>query len=202
MLTGETMTFFATSENLLIKILIVAAGVFFVGLLIYSILFPLIKKHRAAANILLHPTVPLLQSIDVPVYRKIAVALDFSDNDARLIAYAIGQARNESSFVLIHIVETATSILLGQETDDYETQQDQERLDNYVQQLKEKGYEAEGALGYRHRSKEIVRIVKATHADMLVVGAHGHTGFKDFVYGETINAVRHELKIPVLIVDL
>ena len=31
---------------------------------------------------------------------------------------------------------------------------------------------------------------------MLVVGAHGHTGLKDFIYGETINAVRHELKIP------
>ena len=39
-------------------------------------------------------------------------------------------------------------------------------------------------------------------ADMLVIGAHGHTGIKDFIYGETVNAVRHELKIPVLIVNV
>jgi manganese transport protein len=37
---------------------------------------------------------------------------------------------------------------------------------------------------------------------MLVVGAHGHTGLKDFIYGETVNSVRHELKIPVLVVNL
>jgi manganese transport protein len=37
---------------------------------------------------------------------------------------------------------------------------------------------------------------------MLVIGAHGHSGVKDWVYGETIDKVRHELKIPVLIVNL
>lgn len=150
----------------------------------------------------MHPEVPALQNIEVPVYKKIAVALDFSENDTKLIAYAIGQAQKDSQFVLIHIVETATSILLGTETDDYETKQDNERLNIFVSQLKEKGFDAEGILGFRHRSKEIVRIVKGQKADMLVVGAHGHTGLKDFIYGETINAVRHELKIPVLIVHL
>ena len=71
-----------------------------------------------------------------------------------------------------------------------------------VRLLKEKGFESEGILGYRHRAKEIVRIVKEEKADMLVAGAHGHTGIKDIIYGETINTVRHELKIPVLIVHL
>ena len=47
-----------------------------------------------------------------------------------------------------------------------------------------------------------MRIVKENNADMLVLGAHGHTGFKDFIYGETVNSVRHELKIPVLVVNL
>ena len=39
-------------------------------------------------------------------------------------------------------------------------------------------------------------------ADMLVVGAHRHTGLKDLIYGETINTVRHELQIPVLVVNV
>jgi manganese transport protein len=37
---------------------------------------------------------------------------------------------------------------------------------------------------------------------MLVIGAHGHTGVKDWLFGETIDTVRHELKIPVLIVNV
>jgi manganese transport protein len=37
---------------------------------------------------------------------------------------------------------------------------------------------------------------------MLVVGAHGHRGIKDLIYGQTVNTVRHELRIPVLMVTL
>jgi len=37
---------------------------------------------------------------------------------------------------------------------------------------------------------------------MLVIGAHRHSGIKDLIYGETVNTVRHELAIPVLIVNL
>ena len=47
-----------------------------------------------------------------------------------------------------------------------------------------------------------LKLVMDNKADMLVIGAHGHTGIKDFIYGETVNAVRHELKIPVLIVNV
>lgn len=202
MLTDEASSFFVASDSSLLKIVIVLAGLAFVILLVCSIVFPLLARNKKTGSIQMHADVPVLQNLGIPVYKKIAVALDFSENDSKLMAYAIGQAQKDSQFILVHIVETATSILLGKETDDYETQKDTERLDIYVKQLKEQGFEATGFLGFRHRSKEIVRIVKDQKADMLVVGAHGHTGLKDFIYGETINAVRHELKIPVLIVHL
>jgi len=35
-----------------------------------------------------------------------------------------------------------------------------------------------------------------------VIGAHGHSGLKDLIYGATTDAVRHELTIPVLVVNL
>ena len=59
-----------------------------------------------------------------------------------------------------------------------------------------------GRLGFKDRAKEIARLVKEEQADMLVIGAHGHSGLKDWIYGETINSVRHELKVPVLVVNL
>ena len=202
MLTEEASRFFVESDNIIIKIIIVLAGLSFVILLAYSVFYPLMSKSRKAASIQMHPEIQGLQHLEIPSYKKIALALDFSENDSKLLASAIGQASSGSRFVLIHIVETATSILLGKETDDYETKKDQERLDFFVGQLKERGYEAEGILGFRHRAKEIVRIVRETQSDLLVVGAHGHTGIKDWLYGETIDHVRHELKIPVFVVHL
>jgi manganese transport protein len=202
MLAGEASSFFASSDNTVVKIIIGLGGLLFVMLLIYSIIYPLMAKKKKEVSIQVHTDIPGLQNIKIPVYNKIAVALDFSENDTKLLASAIGQARKDTQFVLIHVVETATSILLGTETDDYETQKDQERLDFFVDQLREKGFKSEGVLGFRHRAKEIVRIVKEEKADMLIAGAHGHTGIKDIIYGETINTVRHELKIPVLVVNL
>jgi manganese transport protein len=45
-----------------------------------------------------------------------------------------------------------------------------------------------------------VRFVKTNAIDLLVMGAHGHRMFGDLLHGETIDSVRHQLEIPVLIV--
>ena len=75
-------------------------------------------------------------------------------------------------------------------------------MNSYVSQLIQKGYKAKAILGYTHRVKEIVRIVTESKAEMLIMGAHRHSGLKDYVFGETIEDVRHQLTIPVLIVNV
>jgi manganese transport protein len=202
MVSEEATDFFATSNNIMAKIIIVIAGSLFVMLLIYSIVYPLLSKKQKSVSIQMHPDILSSKSLDIPIYKKIAVSLDFSENDAKLLGSGIGQAKQDTQFLLLHVVESATARLLGRETDDYETQKDKEKLEFFVTQLKERGFEAEGILGFQNRAKEIVRIVKENNADLLIVGAHGHTGLRDFIYGETVNSVRHELKIPVLIVHL
>ena len=77
-----------------------------------------------------------------------------------------------------------------------------EQMNHYVSSLHDTGFKAEGIIGFKSRAKEIVRIVQEHKADMLVLGALGHTGIKDFIYGQTVNSVRHELKIPVLVVNV
>jgi manganese transport protein len=202
MVGEQAVDFFSTSNSLLWKSIIIIAVILFIALLIYSVIFPLLNKKEKSVSIQMHPDIVGLKDLDVPVYSKIAVALDFSENDAKLLASAIGQAKKDTQFLLIHVVESASAVLHGQETADYETQKDKEQLEFFVSQLNERGFDAIGELGFRNRVKEIVRIVKANEADMLVIGAHGHTAIKDFIYGETVNAVRHELKIPVLVINL
>jgi manganese transport protein len=148
----------------------------------------------------MHNTVPLPQTLAPPQYQRIAIALDLSRADEQLLAHALGQANEQTTFVLIHIVESVSAKILGGEADDFETRKDAEKLEAYVAQLQQYGYKAEAMLGFQRRTKEIMRLVKSSKAELLVIGAHGHSGVKDWFYGETINAVRHGLKIPVLIV--
>jgi manganese transport protein len=46
----------------------------------------------------------------------------------------------------------------------------------------------------------IVRKARELNPDLIVMGAHGHRGVKDLIFGNTINGVRHEVSAPVLVV--
>lgn len=194
--------YFISSHNLFWKATIVAAGLIFVALLIISFVYPLMKKEELKIPLDLHTGTLALQSLPIPSYKRIAVAMDFSQNDSKLLSYAIGQGNSNTSYTLIHIVESVSARIYEYESDDMETEKDKEHLILYTRQLKERGIHAEALIGFGKRAREIVRLVKKSGADMLVIGAHGHTGIKDILYGETINTVRHELKIPVLVVNL
>jgi manganese transport protein len=202
MVTGETTSYFKTPGNLFWKIVIIVSGILFVALLIIAILYPLLKKKWKPVQVQLHPEAVALHSLSIPVHSKIAVALDFSENDQKLLAHALGQGNNNTTYILVHVVESVPARIYENESDDLETQKDKEHLTFYAEQLEERGFNAEAKVGYGSRAREIVRLVNESDADMLVIGAHGHTGIKDLIYGETINTVRHELKIPVLIVNL
>ena len=199
---NEASDYFAAPGNILWKVTIILAGLIFGGLLVYILFFPFRKKKAPVPSVVVHKEPVTLGELNIPLYRTIAVALDFSTNDEKLLRYAIGQGNENTHYVLIHVVESASAKMLGKESGDYETQADEDRLKYYVEQLKEKGIDASSRLGFHLRTKEIVRLVKEESADMLVIGAHGHTGVKDWFFGETINTVRHELKIPVLIVNV
>ena len=190
------------AEALLPKVILIVLGFLFLLLLVYIIVYPIFKKSSKPASIEMHRGEHVINKLVIPEFNKIAIALDFSKNDEKLIAFAMGQGNKNTHYLLLHIVESASARLLGKDSDDYETRTDKERIDQYVAQLKQHGLMAEGHIGFKNRAKEIVRLVKSLDADMLVVGAHGHTGLKDFIYGETVNSVRHELKIPVLVVNI
>jgi manganese transport protein len=173
-----------------------------IGLLGYVLVFPVFNRRILLQSSRMHPVraLPELDHIEKPVYRKIAMALDFGENDRPIIASALAHGHQDTEYLLIHITESASARLMGGETNDYETQQDRDQLSTYVQLLQKKNIRAEGILGHAHRAREIVRIVDEKKADLLVLGGHGHKGLKDWIYGETVNYVRHYVKIPVLIV--
>ena len=200
MLLNEVSGIFE-GDQLFWKTLVIAASVLFASLIVYILVHPFLQKNTAA-SIQMHPETRSIMDLPIPTFTKIAVALDFTANDKKLIAYALGQGQPATAYLFIHVVESASANILGRESDDFETRKDNEQMEFYINSLKEKGYSAEGVIGFQSRAKEIIRIVKEKNAEMLVVGGHGHTGIKDILYGQTVNTVRHELKIPVLVVNL
>jgi manganese transport protein len=198
----ETTPFMATPGQIIWKILIIVGALAAILLLSYITLHPWITRRARHATPQVHPLPDSWKDWTPPAFRHIAIALDFSEHDQKLLAYALGQGGRNARYLLIHVVESASARMLGKESDDYETRKDQERLDQYQLLLNEKGIQSHTALGFRHRSREIARLVKQQEADMLVIGSHGHSGLKDIIYGETVNAVRHQLTVPVLVVSL
>lgn len=188
----------------ILKTIVIIGWLIFTWLFVAMTIIPLIKRRQqteAASKLSMHSIEKPLNIPQVLPPHKIAVALDFSANDEKLLAYAIAQKNHEATYLLMHIVETASAKYLGDAADDYETRKDLERLEQYALQLNSMGYETEIHLGYNNRVQEIVRIVNTAKADLLVMGAHKHSGLKDILYGETVDQVRHKISIPVLIVN-
>jgi manganese transport protein len=203
MVFAEAMEFLKNDHTMFAKILVIAGLLVLVVLLVTVIVFPLLRKRRRdAIRATVHHETKTLNELNIPQFKRIAVAIDFSGDDERLLAFAIGQGSPGSKYLLLHVVESASAKLLGDSSADLESEKDEEQLKAYARQLQQRNYDTVAKLGYHSRVTEIVRIVKEEQADLLVMGAHGHTGLKDLVYGETINRVRHELKIPVLVVNL
>lgn len=201
MVVEQAAQYFAESDNTLVKILILFGGLLYVALLIIAIVYPLINKHRDE-KIKLHPESDGSIPFEVPVYKNIGIALDFSRDDKKLIAHALGQGNASSIYYLIHVVESAATRIMGDSVDDMETRNDQERLEHYAAELSLKNISSTACLGYNDRVSEIVRIVEENNIDLLVIGSHGHKGLKDIVYGQTVSSVRHNLKIPVLVINV
>lgn len=202
MVTEQAASFFAEPGQVFWKIIIVLAGLLFISLLLVATIYPLLKRKTPSGTRPLHADTESLQPIIPNHYKKIAVALEFSASDNKLISHGISQGKQDTVYTLIHVVESVPAKIYESDSDDLETRKDQERLDGYVKQLKDLGFHAEANLGFGNRAKEIVRQVIENKAELLVIGAHGHSGMKDFLYGETIDRVRHALKIPVLVINV
>jgi manganese transport protein len=102
---------------------------------------------------------------------------------------------------LLHVEEGVTSQVYGQEASTAEVEAGKHYLDGIVETLRLQGIKSESVIRHSNTPRaEIVRLAQAIRPDLLVMGAHGHSGIRDLIYGATINAVRHSLEAPILIV--
>jgi manganese transport protein len=183
-----------------VKTLVVGAVAFAGCMLLYITLRPLFKIRRKERVPVPHGGFDAIPAVAALRYKRVAVTVDFSSHDHDALGHAINLGGRDAEYVLIHVVESAGALMFGKETRDYESQADEKNLKLYIENLRTLGYRAEMAIGYGNPKKVIVQKVREHKADLLVMGAHGHRGVKDLFFGATVDAVRHALPIPILVV--
>lgn len=185
----------------IIYAIVVPALLLVAAMLAYIVLKPMLSQSPPRKTNIPHSDIASgIASIRPPEYKKIAVALDFSEADAQTLQHALYVGGKSAHYLLLHAVETAGALVMGADIQDYETAADRQNLEKYAENLQQLGYSCEIIIGYGPAKKVIPKLVNEKNINLLVMGAHGHKGFKDFIFGTTISAVRHAVQIPVLIV--
>ena len=187
------------SISFIAKFIIAMACVLVFAILLFIIIYPILKKSKKQKSFTLHQQHKLTLK-DIAAPKHIFVALDFSSADSKALNYALTLGGTNADYKLLHIVETPGAIIYGQETEDYETRKDIEIIEKHVAQLKEQGIKVNYLIGYGNPKKSIPELVNTHNADMLVMGTHGHSGIKDILFGTTVEDVRHSISVPLVIV--
>ncbi len=126
--------------------------------------------------------------------------IDFSDVDELAINSALELGGKEAHYTLIHVVETVGALVYGGDIRDYESTVDKKLLLEYKKLLADKGFAVDIKLGFGKPAKAIPKIINEGNFDLLVMGTHGHTGWKDMLFGTTVDKLRHKISIPLFIV--
>lgn len=186
----------------LVWVVTVPAGILLLVLLGWITLEPFLTRRRLGRASVTLPATAEAQPSAAPVYRRILVPLDHTDLDQLALNHAAAMAKLYGAEIfLLHVEEGVTSQIYGQDSSTAEVEAGEQYLDRIAQSLRNQEITVQTSISHSASPrKEIVRYAKEVSPDLVIMGAHGHGGLKDLIFGNTINPVRHDLKMPMLIV--
>lgn len=168
------------------------------GVLLFITLEPLFKKARHNGPSQFHGDFARIIFEEPKPYKLIAIPVDFSSSDHKAINRALQLGGTDVLYKLVHVLESTTAVIYGEQSDDNERDEDTKNLLDYEAQLLGRGYRCTSELGFGNPRTVIPELVK--DADLIVMGTHGHTTLKDLLFGTTVESVRHKVKVPLVLV--
>jgi len=137
------------------------------------------------------------------MYRNILVAIEHSHADDTILRHVEQLARlTGASLLLVHVADGwaarhFTDLDL-RESD--EMRDDSAYLEGLVARLRAAGLSARGALALGDPATELIKIARSEAVDLVAMATHGHRFLNDLIHGTTVDHVRHELTVPILLV--
>jgi nucleotide-binding universal stress UspA family protein len=136
------------------------------------------------------------------VYQRILVAIEHSAADQTILAHVQPLARlTHARLLLLHVADgwAARAYDELQLRESEEMREDREYLGSLAASLRTAGFDADWRLARGDPATQIIRTAGAEHVDLVAMATHGHRLLSDLVHGTTVNRVRHELQVPVLL---
>lgn len=137
------------------------------------------------------------------MYKKILIALGHMSSDAPLLAHVRELARVSSSAVLlVHVADgwAARNFDQLKLAESEEIKADKAYLQEQTEAFHREGLRAEWLLAMGNPPQEILREAAAQGCDLIGFATHGHKAVGDVIFGSTIEKVRHNTTIPLLII--
>lgn len=138
------------------------------------------------------------------MYKRILVPVEHSDADRTIIDHVQALARMcGATLVLVHVADgwAARAYDELQLRESKEIREDRAYLDALAAELAQQGFAVETRLAMGDPAAEIIKAADAERADLVAMATHGHRFVKDILLGATVDKVRHELKVPVLLLQ-
>ena len=137
------------------------------------------------------------------MYRRILVPLEHSPADETILGHVrVLAKRLGSAIVLVHVADgwVARNINELGLRESEEMRDDRAYLEDISARLETEGFDVDAVLAAGDPAKEIAATAEREDCDLIAMATHGHRLLEDVVKGSTATALRHQTKIPILMV--
>ncbi|MDQ3349306.1 MAG: universal stress protein [Acidobacteriota bacterium] len=137
------------------------------------------------------------------MYHNILVAIEHSDADGAVLSHVEHLARlTGARLLLVHVADGWAARhfdeLKLRESD--EIREDREYLAQLCENMAQRGFDTRARLAMGDPATQLVKVAAEEAVDLIAMSTHGHRFLNDLLRGSTADRVRHNVRIPVLMV--
>lgn len=139
------------------------------------------------------------------MYKHILIPLEHSPADETILTHIRPLARIVgATLLLVHVADgwVARNFNQLQLAESQEMKDDRTYLEKRVRELTAEGFSCEAVLALGEPSDEIIKLAREKDIDLIAMTTHGHRFISDILYGATVDKVRHQVGVPVLLLKV
>ncbi len=137
------------------------------------------------------------------MYSNILIAIEHSDADRAVLSHVQDLARlTGARLLLVHVADGWVARhfdeLVLRESE--EIRDDRAYLGQLCEDMAQRGFDARARLAMGDPATELVKVAAEESVDLIAMSTHGHRFLNDLLRGSTADRVRHNVRVPVLMV--
>ncbi|MDQ3213522.1 MAG: universal stress protein [Acidobacteriota bacterium] len=137
------------------------------------------------------------------MYQNILVAIEHSDADRAVLSHVQELARlTGARLLLVHVADGWVARHFDELNlrESEEIRADREYLGQLCEDMVQQGFDTRARLAMGDPATQLVKVAADEAVDLIAMSTHGHRFLNDVLRGSTADRVRHNVRVPVLMV--